>query len=151
MTTTEDRIRAARVAELQQRRAASSRSAMQTSATTDVVRCPARTGVAVGSKVFATGVGFTTMLGLVAAMGFANRSSSTEVPPIPVTPSTEPVQVVVMLHSADGSVRPLGAPADIGAPSNVADPVVLTAEPVVRQAPVSAATPTLSGRTSGSR
>lgn len=152
MTTTEDRIRAARVAELQQRRAAASRSAVKTSATAEVVRGSARREVAVGSKVVATGAGFTAMLGLVAAMGFANRSSSAEVPPIPVMPATDPVQVVVMLHSADGSVRPLGTSAEAGATSNVAaDPVVLTAQPVVRPAPVSAVSPTPSGRTSGSR
>lgn len=148
-TMTDDEVRAARVAELQRRR--SVRPTADSAATVDSVIVPSanvdastRPGVASGSKIAATGVGFTAMLGLVAAMGFAGRSSEPE--NFPVVSPTAPTQIVVVVHPAGGSATEAGSSGAVGAAAD--GPVPLTAQPTVRQAPPSQSP---SGRTNGSR
>lgn len=150
MTTTDDELRRERIAELQRRRAAGSNSTESRSvATVESNEDPRsrsrvesmRVGVGSGSKIAATGIGFTAMLGLVAAMGYAGRTSASESTPEP----TVPTQVVVVLHPAEGGGSTSAAD---GAAPATNEPIALTAQPVVRQAPASDA-PT--GRTNGSR
>ena len=151
---TDDADRRARIAELQRRRAASSRTSGSITAEqativdptpTNAVARPPRVGAASGSKVAAAGFGFAAMLGLVAAMGYAGRSSATAPQPAPAPAG--PAQVVVVIHPADGSA-PVAAAAPGGVASSSSQPIVLSAQPTVRQAPASQA-PT--GQTNGSR
>ncbi|MGA0878573.1 MAG: hypothetical protein ACO3SP_05585 [Ilumatobacteraceae bacterium] len=155
---TDDDARMARIAELKRRRASGAETAEP--AAVDVVVeavtavAPAargnrsnRSGVASGSKIAATGIGFTAMLGLVAAMGLAERSSQPEPQSQPV--ATVPTQVVIVVHEAGAAGVSAGSPAVVGNSTVSNDqPVVLTAQPVVRQAPASQAP---AGRTNGSR
>lgn len=153
----DDAARRARVAELQRRRAATSRTSASgtdtpptavesASPATRAAARPPRAGVANGSKVAAAGFGFAAMLGLVAGMGYAGRSSAA---PQPAPAPAAPAQVVVVIHPADGSAAQVGTPTVLGAvTASSSQPIVLSAQPTVRQAPVSQA-PT--GQTNGSR
>lgn len=155
---TDDAIRAERVAELQRRRAAGARPDATAVATVDPVapvesvasvtrriEGSSKSGIAGGSKIAATGLGFTTMLGLVAGMGLANRSSDAESELVPL--STTPTRIVVVVHPAGGSSVDSSASSNVNTVTSN-EPVALTAQPVVQQAPVS---PAPSGRTNGSR
>jgi hypothetical protein len=106
-----------------------------------------RAAAARGSKIAAAGLGVTAMLGLVAAMGFAN-STSASTPPAPVE-TVPPAQIVVVIHPADGTA---GSNAVAGSPGVLAttptQPIVLSAQPTVRQAPASQAP---AAQTNGSR
>ena len=158
-TTAADSARRAKVEELQRRRAA--RSDADATAT-PAVSAPSgsapsgsaprssprpRGGAAQGSKIAAAGFGLASMLGLVAAMGFASTSSA-ETPPAPAA-TVPPAQVVVVIHPADASAATAAVP---GSPGVVAatpsQPIVLSAQPVVQQAPASQAP---AGQTNGSR
>jgi hypothetical protein len=152
---TDDADRRARVAELQRRRAASCRTSGSTTAEqattvdptpTNAVARPPRAGAASGSKVAAAGFGFAAMLGVIAAMGYAGRSSATTPQPAPAPAA--PAQVLVVIHPADGSATPVAAAAPGGVASSSSQPIVLSAQPTVSQAPASQA-PT--GQTNGSR
>jgi hypothetical protein len=102
--------------------------------------------VATGSKAAAAGFGFTAMLGLVAAMGFTNRSSAAQPHPAAQLPAA-PAQVVVV-HPGDGTNEATSsATANSLAPAS-SGPIRLSAQPTVRQAQASSA-PT--GTTHGSR
>ena len=158
---TDDDARMARIAELKRRRATSAVTVEPESSVVvaDVVTADVagtspsrgsrsnRSAVASGSKIAATGIGFTAMLGLVAAMGLAERSSQPDPqsPPVP----TAPTQVVIVVHQAGapGGVPGSSPSGNVSSASND-QPVVLTAQPVVQQAPASKAP---SGRTNGSR
>jgi hypothetical protein len=107
----------------------------------------ARTGVASGSKVAAAGLGFATMLGLVAAMGVAGRSSAAAPPPAAPLPAA-PDHVVVVIHPADATAGQGGAPTAAGSAPASSQPIVLSPQPTVRQAPAS---PAPTARTNGSR
>jgi hypothetical protein len=136
----------------------------RTAPATDVRERAPRASIGQGSKVAAVGAGVATMLGLVAAMGWADRPStdltstdltSTGLTATVAAPTPAPAQVVVVIHPAGGSPAPAidtsGAPTAPTAPGSVvvpSAPIVLTAQPTVRQAPVSTA-PT--GQTNGSR
>jgi hypothetical protein len=166
-----DAARLARVAELQRRRAAARPTPASgvdvppphavdtvpatttptipttTPTTTPTTAHPRRAGAAAGSKIAAAGFGFAAMLGLVAAMGYASRSSAAAPQPAP-TPAV-PTQVVVVIHPAAGSAASVTAPASPGArTASSSEPIVLSAQPTVRQAPASQAP---AGQTNGSR
>jgi hypothetical protein len=106
-----------------------------------------RAGAARGSKIAAAGLGVTAMLGLVAAMGFVSTTSAST-PPAPVE-TVPPVQVVVVVHPADGTADST-AVADLPGvvAATPAPPIVLSAQPTVRQAPASQAP---AAKTNGSR
>ena len=91
-----------------------------------------------------------TMFGLVAAMGFAGKTSAST-PPAPV-PTAAPAQVVVVIHPADGRAATAAVP---GAPGVVAatpsQPIVLSAQPTVVQAPAPQAASAPAGQSNGSR
>jgi len=158
--TAADEARRAKVEELQRRRSARSGSAAGSGAGADATAAaePVRSaprlrgGAAQGSKIAVAGFGLATMLGLVAAMGFAGKSSASA-PAEPVA-TIAPAQVVVMVHPADGSAATAavpGAPVVSGAGVVVvtpSQPIVLSAQPAVRQAPASQAP---AGQTNGSR
>lgn len=166
MTDTDRSAHQDRIAELQRRRAGSAAVGADDVA---VVAPGGRRGAAGGSKVAAAGLGFAGMLGLVAAMGYAGRSSASEPQPgLPV--ADPPASVVVVIHPAadapgadapatgvagqtpDASPTPqAGAPVVTGqANPPVGQPIVLSAQPTVRPAPAPvAAAP--AGRTNGSR
>lgn len=130
----------AKVEALQRRRTARTPNAPNTPNTPNTPSIPntPSSPPARGSKIAAAGLGMATMLGLVAAMGFASRSAATA-PPAPAATIPAP-QVVVVIHPADS---PQGVTA--GTPSS---PVVLSAQPVVRAAPVTQAP---AGQTNGSK
>lgn len=145
-TTAADALRRAKVEELQRKRAASSGTQGRTSVSqadgqAPVGRVAGRKGVATGSKIAAAGFGMATMLGLVGAMGLAQKNSgSTGTPQV-----IPPAQVVVVIHPAT-TVATAGAAPGAGAaatPAVVAaapnQPIVLNAQPIVRQAPASQA------------
>lgn len=154
-STAADALRRAKVEELQRKRAASAGTQGRTSVPEQGApagRGSGRKGVATGSKIAAAGFGMATMLGLVGAMGFAQKNSDSTVTP-PVIP---PAQVVVVIHPATGTTTgaTTGAPGATAAstPAVVAaapnQPIVLSAQPVVRQAPASQAP---AAKTSGSK
>ncbi len=170
-TDHEAAARRERIAQLQQRRAATSRTAASsvaawpdpastasTASTASVVpqsagRAPTatrgrRSGAASGSKVAAAGFGFAAMLSLVAVMGVAGRPSVAAPQPAAQLPAA-PAQIVVVVHPADGTTAQVGTPATASpVPVSSSQPIVLSAQPTVRQAPASQA-PT--GQTNGSR
>ena len=155
-----DEARRARIDALAQRRAPStvgaaprSPSTSATPQTTPSTRSRARRQVGRASKAAVAGLGAATMLGIVAALGWAGRSVSADPAPVPVPAPAPvgPVPVVVVIHHADGSVvtGDVGTATSATSAGVVTDqPIVLSAQPVVRQAPVSAAPV---GRTHGSR
>jgi len=131
---TRDAARAARLAQLQQRHTATTPRSPGAAAH----RAP-RAGDGSGSKVAAAGLGFASMLGLVASMAVAAR------PTAPASPGAAqllgaPQQVVVLLHRPDGTTT-----SDTGSSH---PPIALRAQPTVRPA---ARTQVPSGRTNGSR
>jgi hypothetical protein len=146
LTTDADAVRRAKVEALQQRRAQTAPPA----ASKVAGNRPRRKSVAQGSKIAATAIGMTTMFGLVAAMGAAANNANTTAAvaaPAPVAPA----QVVVMIHPA-GSASPVaanvvGAQAATAQPAS-ATPIVLSAQPIVRQAPAS---PAPAAKTNGSK
>lgn len=119
-----------------------------------------RSHIASNSKIAVTGIGFTTMLGLVAVMGFVKRSSESETPLVPPSP-TIPTQVVAV-HPVDVQasvattvsntettlVEAASVPASTTSVPVTSSPVVTTTQPTVTQAPVTQAP---SGHTNGSR
>jgi hypothetical protein len=142
-----DDARRAKVEELQRRRAAR----VEPAPAAPVPGVPrSRRGAAQGSKIAAAGFGMATMFGLVAAMGFAGRTSAST-PPAPV-PTAAPAQVVVVIHPADGTAATAAVP---GTPGVVAatpsQPIVLSAQPRVVQAPAPQATSAPAGQSNGSR
>lgn len=148
---TDDDLRALRLAELRRRRSSTSPGAagggIAAESMVESVGTGAGTaeyGVATGSKIVATAIGFTTMLGLVASMGIANRTTDSEAPSesLPVVPT----QVLVDPPAGPLSEETSASADPASATTN--EPIVLTAQPVVRQAPTSQAP---SGRTNGSR
>lgn len=94
---------------------------------------------ALGARIAATGLGVTTLFGLVAAMGAGRAEGATTPSP---TAAAAPVRTVIVVHHP-GAVDAAVSPA---APSA---PTALTARPVVRAAPPAASAP--AARTSGSR
>jgi hypothetical protein len=142
-----DAARKAKVEELQRRRAAKAEAPAAVTVPADS-RGSARKGVGQGSKIAATAFGMTAMLGLVGAMGAAAQKGSNTTVPVPAAPA----QVVVVLHPAATDPAAATGAATAGAPSVVpataGQPIVLSAQPVVRQAPAAAAP---AGKTSGSR
>jgi hypothetical protein len=157
LNTDADELRRAKVAALQQRRASATPTADV--ASTDIRR--RRKSPAQGSKIAATAIGLTTMLGLVAAMGAATSNSSAAAPAasaaaaVPAAP-VAPAQVIVMIHPA-GSGSPVVAATTAGAqPAAVqpaaVQPIVLSAQPIVRQASASPAqAPAPAATTRGSK
>jgi len=164
----EDAARKARIADLQRQRA--SRTQAPTTSTvgakTAATRSPNDTArdrrPAGGAKIAAAGIGFTAMLGLVAAMGYADHSSDPEPPPMPApTAPAAPPNIVVVIHpSAEPTASAVTVVANPAGSSN--QPTVLTAQPKVisTQPRVSAAQPKVRPapsapaprvRTSGSR
>jgi hypothetical protein len=146
----------ARVEELQRRRAARSdadRVAGEQTPPAGPARAARRPpgGAARGSKIAAAGLGLTTMLGLVAAMGYS-RASSVSTPPVPTAPASPP-QVVVVIHPADATPATGVVPGVAEQAATVPlQPIVLNAQPTVRQAPASPApTQAPAGRTHASR
>ena len=104
----------------------------------DTTATPPRRRPATGAKVAAAGLGMATMLGLVGAMGYAARSTTTDTQPV-VTPAP---QIVVVVHQNPPTASPTAdAPATPASSSGAATtappaaPIALTARPVVRQAP----------------
>lgn len=110
-----------------------------------------------GSRIAAAGVGMVSMFGIVAGLGWAQRSTAAE-PPAPV-PTVAPAQVIVVVHHTNGTTT-VGAdatgatstgattPGVVPAAAPVAAPIPLVAQPTVRPAP--AAQPA-NGSTHGSR
>lgn len=149
-TEPEAAARRARLDELQRRRAATPGATSTATDPSTIVGArpahpgarPPRAGAARGSKIAAAASGFAAMLGLVAAMGYAGRSSAT-----PPQPAPAPAQVVVVVHPAGGTATP-GAAATPGTVAASGQPIVLTAQPTVRQA---SASQTATGQTNGSR
>jgi hypothetical protein len=137
-------MRRAKVEALQQRRA----TAAGDNATNDNRTAPqskGRKSVAQGSKIAATAVGITAMLGLVGAMGAAAKASATPAAPAAAVPA----QVVVVIHPAAGtSTSPVAANATGAVVAAPTQPIALSAQPVVRQA---AASPAPAAKTHGSR
>ncbi len=137
----------AKVEELQRRRAARNSTTPTTpvNAGIEPIRsAPVRRSAAQGSKIAATGLGLATMFGLVAAMGYASAASAST-PPAPA----QPAQVTVVIHPANGTAPPAavsGTPGVVAA--NPSRPIVLTAQPIVRQAPAS---PAPAAKTNGSK
>ena len=111
------------------------------SATTEPTRATARTTrprrrhPATGGRIIAAGLGATTMFGLIAAMGVAKASSTTNTPttegsitlaPLPtITPTIAPV-----VGTPDPSVA--AAPAADAPTATVPTPIVLRARPDVQ-------------------
>jgi hypothetical protein len=133
-TTAADVARRAKVADLQRRRASSGGQ-------TSDVRSPAatptstrsRNGVAQGSKIAATAMGMTAMLAIVGGMSIAAQRKTNAAP----TPTTAPVQVVVVIHPAvSGVAGTAGASTGVQTPGKA---IALSAQPVARQATPSAA------------
>lgn len=164
-TLSDTDTRRERIAQLQQRRAATSGTATSSAAASAdpassasavtqpsrpasaAARAP-RAGTATGSKVAAAGIGFAAMLGLVAVMGFAGRSSATK-PQLAGQLAAPPAQIVVVVHPADGAATQATASATAGPiVAASSQPIVLSAQPTVRQAPPS---PAPAGQTNGSR
>jgi hypothetical protein len=136
-------MRRAKVEALQQRRA----TAAGDDATNDNRTAPqskGRKSVAQGSKIAATAVGITAMLGLVGAMGAAAKASATPAAPAAAVPA----QVVVVIHPAAASTSPVAATATGAAVAAPTQPIALSAQPVVRQAAASTAP---AAKTHGSR
>ncbi|MDO8364059.1 MAG: hypothetical protein Q7V88_14270 [Actinomycetota bacterium] len=135
--------RLAKVAELQRRRASAAGPA---ASAPSAHRAPARKSPALGSKIAATAIGVSTMLGLVAAMGMAAQKDSVTTVPVPAAPA----QIVVMIHpgSANGSANSTAAAAPGVVQATPSQPIVLSAQPVIQQAPASQAP---AAKTSGSR
>ncbi len=115
-----------------------------------------------GSRIAAAGVGMVSMFGIVAGLGWAQRSTAAE-PPAPA-PTVAPAQVIVVVHHTNGTTT-VGAtstgatstgatstgvttPGVVPAAAPVAAPIPLVAQPTVRPAP--AAQPA-NGSTHGSR
>lgn len=151
--TAADALRRAKVEELQRKRAASAGTQARTSVPEPGAaagRGSGRRGVATGSKIAAAGFGMATMLGLVGAMGFAQKNSGSTVTPQVIPPA----QVVVVIHPATTTPGATAAatPGATAAATPVAaapnQPIVLNAQPVVRQAPASQAP---AAKTSGSK
>lgn len=141
--TEQDLERQARLEQLQRRRGATTPAAPAAGgAPTPRKRHPAG-----GARIGAAGAGMAAMLGLVALMGWPQRSSGAEQPIVPLEPAApSPQQVIVVIHPA----RPATAAASASASKVVADtvpggPVALTARPVVRTIP----SPRSSGGSSG--
>jgi hypothetical protein len=108
-----------------------------------------RAGAAQGSKIAVAGFGLATMFGLVGLMGYANKT--TVVTPAPAPAAAVPPQVVVVIHAADGqaaAAAPSAATTGSVPTASPSQPVVLTAQPIVRQAPAS---PAPAAQTNGSR
>jgi hypothetical protein len=128
-------LRRAKVEALQQRRAAAAGDEATTEHRT-ASRSRGRKSVAQGSKIAATAVGITAMLGLVGAMGAAAKASAT-----PAAPATAvPAQVVVVIHPAgSASTSPMTATATGAVLASSTQPIALSAQPVVRQAAASTA------------
>lgn len=104
-----------------------------------------------GAKIAAAGLSMATMLGLVGAMGYAARATTTDTQPV-LTPGP---QIVVVVHQNPPTTSPpdaaLAASATVTGATTTAPPaapIALTAQPVVRQAPA-AQTPI--AKTHGSR
>lgn len=167
MTEVDEAERLARVAELQRRRAANPRTPRaagpSVSPSNEMTKqdgeAPAqvahmevastsvrsrRTDIGNASKVGAAGFGFMVMFGLIAAMGYVNRDPNSDIQSVPTSPSP----VVVVLHSADGSIISPDASQATSATGASNQPVVLEAQPTVRQAPASQSP---AGQTNGSR
>jgi hypothetical protein len=141
-----DAARRAKVEELQRRRAAKAEAPAAVTAPADN-RGSARKGVGQGSKIAATAFGMTAMLGIVGAMGAAAQKASNTTVPVPAAPA----QVVVVLHPAATDAAATGAATASTpnvVPANSSQPIVLSAQPVVRQAPAASAP---AGKTNGSR
>lgn len=137
--------RQARLEQLQRRRGATTAAAPEVGgASTARKRHPAG-----GARIGSAGAGMAAMLGLVALMGWPQRSSGTDQAP-PVQPAAPaPPQVLVVVHPA----RPLTA-AGSAVASEVVDtsvpggPVALIARPVVRTIPGPRSSVTSSGASS---
>lgn len=96
-------------------------------------RHPAR-----GSRIAATGLGLTTMLGIVGAMGYAHGAST----PAAAPTSVAPPQVVVVVHRSGTA-----AGTETTSPTEGVRPAqALTARPTVRPAAPAAQTPAASTR-----
>ena len=81
---------------------------------------------AAGARIGTAGFGLATMLGLIAAMGFARRSTASDVD---APAASVPPQVVVVVHRAlHGSATAKPPTSMATAPSG---PIVLTARPIV--------------------
>lgn len=131
--------RLAKVAALQQRRSAG--TGRTTAPAAKATTAPAgRKGVAQGSKIAITALSMSAMFAIVGVMGAAaQQNDSTPAP----TPTAAP-QIVVVIHqagdtgTANGTAAANGTVAANGT-ATASQPVVLTAQPVVRQAPASQA------------
>lgn len=95
-----------------------------------------------GSRIAAAGVGFASMFGIVAGLGWANRPETADAAPV-AAPVAAP-QVVIVVHHSNGAttVSPAGTPETAGAAVPVAAPaaaggvpIPLVAQPTVRVAP----------------
>lgn len=93
-----------------------------------------------GARIAAAGLGATTMLGLVGAMGYDARTSPD---PAPTATGQTPPPVVVVVHRPGSSDNVRGGAAPSGAAATV-----LTARPTVR--PASDRSPAPAASTSGS-
>ena len=81
-----------------------------------------------GARIAAAGLGVTTMLGLVGAMGRGTDPTPSATAPPAATPATQP-PVVVVVHPA-GAANPVPAAGAASPPATI----VLSAHPTVRPA-----------------
>jgi hypothetical protein len=96
-----------------------------------------------GSRIAAAGVGFASMFGIVAGLGWANRPE-TAGPALVPAPATAP-QVVIVVHHSNGATTvsatgTAGAEAPAGTPAAAPAaaggvPIPLVAQPTVQVAP----------------
>jgi hypothetical protein len=141
-TTDADALRRAKVEALQQRRAGAA-AATSSPAAARGHRPSRRKSVAQGSKIAATALGVTAMLGMVYAMGAAANNATAAAATAPAA-AAAPAQVVVVIHPAAGTGVAAAATATANANAGAVQaastqPIALSAQPTVRQAPASQA------------
>ena len=100
-------------------------------------RSPGRPRAAKGGKIAATGLGMTTMFGLLAAMGYAEAASGSDTsqPELPAVESTPPPEIIVIVRQETSAPSEISAPQSVSASSipnlDPLPPVQLTARPDV--------------------
>lgn len=120
-----------------------------------------RRHVAKGARVAAAGLGASTMLGLVGAMGYYKQDSASAAA-LPTTAQQNPVMVVIHHHGSPDTVvtsvpallgqAPMAATSELALPAptpKTIEPTVLRARPTVSPSTARSQTPAAS--TSGSR
>jgi hypothetical protein len=111
-----------------------------------------RTHPAQRSRIAAAGVGMATMFGVVAGLGYAQRSGATAAATEPQPPIPQPAaQVYVVVHhtTAGDTATASGAVQGSSGTSSAAVPIPLTAQRTVVPAPAAASAPV--AQTHGSR